>query len=206
MKRAISFVSGLMLALLAVLFSVAVPAMNSARFEKAVLNTVNREAVGMSESDLTAFARETMDYLHGRSDAWQPRTPFDIPKSFVDHMAEVKGWVDGLKIALPAALLAALLCLWLGRNLHAALAGMLTLIGLAAALILWAVIDFSSLWMVIHRVLIPGGIFPAGEPVMQLFPLELFFGYLPPLTGGMVGYNAGLLALLYAKARKSSRD
>ena len=181
MKKALSFLAGLMLALTAVLLSITGPALQPARFEKALLTTVNRQAVGMSESDLTAFARHTMAYLHGETAGWQPETPFAIPQSFADHMAEVRGWVDVLKIALPAALLASLVCLWLGRNARAALAGALTLIGLTAALILWAVVDFNSLWLVIHRVLIPGGIFSAREPVMQLFPLALFFGYIGPV-------------------------
>jgi len=179
MRRILSFAAGCLAALIAVLAAIAAPALQTARFEKAVLTTVNRQAVGMSESDLTAFARETMGYLRGEKDAWEPQTPFAIPQSFVEHMAEVRGWVDVLKMALPVGTLLAAACLWIGRDGRAARAGMLCLLGLIGAVLLWAVIDFDSLWMVIHRVLIPGGIFPAGEPVMQLFPLELFFGYLP---------------------------
>ena len=190
MKKAISFVSGLMLALLAVLFSVAVPAMNSARFEKAVLNTVNCEAVGMSESDLTAFARETMDYLRGKQDAWQPRTPFAISAAFTQHMAEVRAAAETLRIVLPAALLAALAGLWFGRDGRMARYGMLALAGVAAAVLLWAAIDFESLWYSLHVLFIPGGIFAAGETVMMLFPLELFFSYVP----AVVCWLAGLMA------------
>jgi len=157
---------------------------------------VNSQAVGMSESALTAFARETMGYLRGERDVWEPQTPFAIPESFADHMAEVRGWVNVLKIALPIGLLLCTAGLWLGRDLRAARNGMLCMLGLIAAVLLWAVMDFNSLWMVIHRVLIPGGIFPAGEPVMQLFPLELFFNYLPAVLGWMAGY-AGALGFLF---------
>ena len=195
MKKALSFLAGLMLALTAVLLSITGPALQPARFEQAVLNTVNPEAVGMSESDLTAFARETMDYLRGRKQAWEPRTPFAIPQSFADHMAEVRGWADALKMALPVGLALALAGLWFGRSGRAARAGVLTLLLLAAAMLLWAAADFDSLWMVIHRVLIPGGIFPAGEPVMQLFPLKLFFSYLPAVLGWMAGCAAGIALL-----------
>jgi len=173
-----------------VLFSVAVPAMNSARFEKAVLNTVNREAVGMSESDLTAFARETMDYLHGRRDAWQPRTPFAVSADFTQHMADVRAAAAVLKIVLPAGLLLASAGLWFGRSGRMARFGMLALFGLIAAVLLWAAIGFESLWYVIHLVFIPGGIFPAGETVMLLFPLELFFSYVPAVAGWLVGLMA----------------
>ena len=194
MKRVFSFAAGMLLALLIVAGSVAVPALQPDRFEKAVLNTVKPEAVGMSESDLAAFALETMAYLRGEKADWQPVTPFAIPQSFVVHMAEVRGWVDVLKWALPAGVMIALLCLWLGRNVRMVRAGMLSVLGLMAALLLWAAVDFESLWMVIHRVLIPGGIFPAGEPVMQLFPLNLFFGYIPAVLCWMAGW----LAVLYA--------
>ena len=197
MKRALSFVSGLMLVLLAVLSSVAVPALSTARFEGAVLNTVNREAVGMSESDLTAFARETMQYLRGEKDTWQPHTPFAIPDSFRAHMAEVRIWVDALKIILPLCAALAIAALWLGRDGRMVRAGVLCMLGLIAVVLLWAVVDFDSLWMVIHRVFIPGGIFAAGEPIMMLFSLELFFGYVPAVAGWLAGW----LAILYAVSR-----
>ena len=205
MRKAFSFAAGMLGVMIVILASIAIPALNPARFEKAVLNTVNPQAVGMSESDLTAFARETMEYLRGEKDAWQPQTPFAIPESFVAHMAEVRGWVDALKTALPMGALLAAAGLWLGRDLRAARNGMLCVLGLIAAVLLWAAVDFNSLWMVIHRLLIPGGIFPAGEPVMQLFPLELFFGYLPAVLGWMVGYTVALLVLLQTKPRKRTR-
>ena len=192
MRKVFSFIAGMLGVMIMILASIAIPALNPARFEKALLNTVNRQAVGMSESDLTAFARDTMDYLRGETDAWQPQTPFAIPQSFTEHMAEVRGWVDVLKIALPAGMLICTAGLWLGRDFRAARSGMLCMLGLIAAMLLWAVVDFNSLWMVIHRVLIPGGIFPAGEPVMQLFPLALFFGYIPTVLGWMAGWTAVL--------------
>lgn len=207
MKRALSFCSGLMLALMAVLLSVAGPALQPARFERAVLNTVNAQAVGMSESDLTAFARHTMAYLRGREAAWKPQTPFVIPESFTTHMAEVKGWVDVLKVLLPAGLVLCFAGLWLGRNSRAAGLGMLALIFLIAAMLLWAAVDFHSLWMVIHRVLIPGGIFPAGELVMQLFPLELFFSYIVPVLLHLACWMAAITTLvLFSGAARRPRS
>ena len=204
MKKTLSFVSGLMLALLAVLFSVAVPAMNSARFEKAVLNTVNCEAVGMSESDLTAFARETMDYLHGRQDAWQPQTPFAISADFTQHMADVRAAAAVLKIILPAGLLLALAGLWFGGDGRMARFGMLTLLGIAAAVLLWAAIDFQSLWYILHVLFIPGGIFAVGEMVMLLFPLKLFFSYVPAVVCWLVGLMAAAGGVTWLFSRRCS--
>lgn len=37
------------------------------------------------------------------------------------------------------------------------------------------------MWEMLHRTLIPDGIFPADELVMQLFPETLFSAYLPPV-------------------------
>ena len=201
MRKVFSFAAGMLGVMIMILASIAIPALNPARFENAVLNTVNPEAVGMSESDLTAFARDTLDYLRGETDFWQPQTPFAIPQSFTEHMAEVRGWADVLKMALPAGLLLTTAGLWLGNDFRAARNGMLCMLGLIAALLLWAAVDFNSLWMVIHRVLIPGGIFPAGEPVMQLFPLKLFFSYLPAVLGWTAGWaavGAGGTALYYS--------
>ncbi len=205
MKRLFSFAAGFGLVVVLILASILVPALNPARFEQAVLNTVNPQAVGMSESDLTAFARETMAYLRGEKDAWQPQTPFAIPESFVAHMAEVRGWADVLKIALPLGALVSAAGLLIGRDFRAARNGMLCMLGLIAALLLWAVADFNSLWMVIHRMLIPGGIFPAGEPVMQLFPLKLFFRYVGPVTVRMVVYLAVVWSIVWFSSRKRRR-
>ena len=196
MRKVVSFIAGMLGVMIMILASIAIPALNPARFEKAMLNTVNRQAVGMSESDLTAFARDTMEYLCGETDAWQPQTPFAIPQSFTEHIAEVRGWGEVLKMALPAGLLICTAGLWLGCDFRAARSGMLCMLGLMAAMLLWAMVDFNSLWMVIHRVLIPGGIFPAGEPVMQLFPLALFFGYIPAVLGWMAVTAVGLYLLM----------
>ena len=202
MKKGVSFAAGMLLGLLAVFWSIAVPALQSARFEQAVLNTVNREAVGMSESALTAFARETMDYLNGRTDEWSPETPFVITGAFVSHMAEVRLWVDVLKNALPAGVMFALAGVLLGRDRRMVRAGMLCMLGLIAALLVWAAVDFESLWMAIHVLLIPNGIFAAGEPVMMLFPLSLFFGYVVPVVCWLAVSLAVMLGLCSVKGKE----
>ena len=115
MKRALSFAAGGLLAVCALVFSVLQPALQPQRFERAVLDTVNPQAVGMSESDLTAFARDTMAYVRGESEAWNPRLPFAVPESFRAHMAEVRGAVKALRAGLPLGLLLAALGLLAGR-------------------------------------------------------------------------------------------
>ena len=68
------------------------------------------------------------------------------------------------------------------RNRCASLTGLFCAVGLLLAVLLWAALDFHSLWMILHRLFIPDGIFSAREPVMQLFPLALFFEYLTPVS------------------------
>ncbi len=199
MKKSLSFAAGMLLGLLAVFWSIAVPALQSAHFEQAVLNNVDREAVGMSESALTAFARETMDYLNGRTDEWSPETPFVITNAFVKHMAEVRLWVDVLKAALPVGVALAAAGILLGRDRRMVRLGMLCMLGVIAAVLLWAAADFESLWMVIHVLFIPNGIFAAGEPVMMLFPLSLFFGYVVPVVWRLAVSLAVMLGLCSVK-------
>ena len=101
------------LAVLAILGAVLGPAMQAGLFERALLATVNREAVQADELQLRAFAQETMAYLRGEKQNWQPKLSIAIPKAFDAHMREVRGWISGAPwafafgIALAAALFAA---------------------------------------------------------------------------------------------------
>ena len=66
--------------------------------------------------------------------------------------------------------------------------------------------DFASFWRLLHRFFIPGGIFAAHEPVMQLFPLSLFFRYVTPVAVSMIGHVAALwtgLCILTKKREES---
>lgn len=192
MRRGLGAALGAAAVLALVLLSVLLPALNESRFERALLATVNREAVGMSESDLTAFARETIGYLRGQKHRWQPQTPFDIPPGFQKHMADVRIWVRAAALLAAGLLLAVLIG---ARHVsgRSVLAGALGLLGLIGALLVWAVLGFDSLWMLLHRVFIPDGIFPADEPVMQLFPLALFFSYVGPVAAWLAGLGAAAL-------------
>jgi hypothetical protein len=53
---------------------------------------------------------------------------------------------------------------------------------LALGLGLWGYFGFDTMWAAVHTLLIPDGIFPAGEAIMQLFPVEVFGGYLQPVA------------------------
>ena len=195
MKKSLCFLSGLLLALSVLLCAVLLPALSESRFEKALLSTVDQQALGMSESDLSAFAEETMRYLKDEKSNWQPDVPFPVADAFVVHMAEVKGWVSAAPWVIGLGLLLGLALLWLGRwQRKPALWGVCALLGIIVCVLVWAAADFQSLWMVLHRVFIPNGIFAYNEPVMQLFPLELFFRYIVPVAVSAAGHMAALCA------------
>ena len=94
MRRAFCFAAGFVLALCVLLTAVLVPALSTSRFERALVQTVNQQALGVSESDLSAFAEETMNYLKGQKPEWRPHIPYQgVPESFVMHMHEVRAWI-----------------------------------------------------------------------------------------------------------------
>ena len=195
--------AGFLLALCVLLASVLVPASSTPRFEKALVQTVNQQALGISESDLSAFAEETMRYLKDEKPLWQPKVPFHVADAFAVHMEEVKGWVSAAPWVMGCGLLLGLAFLWIGRwQRKPALLGVGTLIGLIVCVLIWAAADFRSFWMVLHKLFIPGGIFAAGEPVMQLFPLNLFFAYIVPVGLSVMGHMAGLMAGIFLLTKK----
>lgn len=203
MRRAACFAAGLLLALAALLGAVALAATRTQTFERALLDTVDAPALGMTREDLSAFAQETMRYLRGERPDWAPVLPFDVPDAFAAHMAEVRIWVRGAPYVLTAGVAVSLGLLLLGgRKRRACLAGLGAALGGLTALLLWAAVDFDSLWMLLHRTFIPGGIFPAGEPVMSLFPLSLFGQYIGPVCLWAAGCLAAACGLIFGFTRK----
>lgn len=201
--------AGLLLMLLAMGASVAQNALRADLLKAGVDGTVVARGL-LSQRDADAFVYGTIDYVSGTSDVWEPSVSvaglrLSVPDTFRSHMAEVKGWVESAKVILTGMGAAALLLLGRavlgsrsGRRLFSvggyyAGAGIPLLLALGAGL--WGALDFDSLWMWVHRVLIPGGIFPAGEQIMQLFPVELFGGYLQPVALTFALYAGAVLLL-----------
>lgn len=203
MRRAACFAAGLLLTLAALLGAVALAATRTPTFERALMNTVDAPALGMTREDLSAFARETMRYLRGEKPDWAPALPFAVPGAFSAHMGDVRIWVRGAPWAVLAGSVLSLGLLLLGgRQRRPCLWGMGAALGLLALVLLWAAVDFDSLWMLLHRAFIPGGIFPAGEPVMRLFPLALFGRYIGPVCLWAAGCLAAACGLIFGLTRK----
>ncbi|MBQ7868220.1 MAG: DUF1461 domain-containing protein [Clostridia bacterium] len=204
MRRALCFCAGLVLAIVLAITAIAGPATRTGLFVRALIQTVDKARTGVTDEQLAAFGEETMAYLRGEKPDWQPQIPAEgVAPSFRAHMAEVRGWVSALKWVIGAGILLCIfLCLLRGFDRPAFIAGACTVVGLIAAVILWALVDFHSLWMILHRVFIPGGIFPAGEPVMQLFPLSLFFQYITPVAG-MLLVETLLFMIIMLKCKRT---
>ena len=202
-KKGLCAASGALMAVSVLLISVLIPALSVSRFEQALVKTVNMQALGISQSDLSAFAVETMGYLRGERDSWQPHIPHEgVPEAFTQHMAEVRGAVEIAPWVIVALMICGAALLWLGGwQRRWALRGVIGLIGFVALIVLWAAVDFHSFWMVLHKAFIKGGIFPYGEPVMQLFPLNLFFQYIAPVCLWAFGLMGALCGVLMLKKR-----
>ena len=193
---ALCFLAGLLTTLSALFGSVAVCAARTDLFRDALTRSAVADGA-ISQADADAFAEETIDYLTGTRDAWSPKTTVDgqtlrVSQAFASHMATVRGWMLFAKTALPLAaatgfLLLAACAFALGkRSGRGGLSlggyyGGAALPALAAlGLGLWAAADFNAFWAWLHTSFIPDGIFPAGEPIMRLFPETLFAGYAAP--------------------------
>ncbi|MCL1854697.1 MAG: DUF1461 domain-containing protein [Clostridia bacterium] len=189
--------------LLTVLALVAAVYTNAGRvdlFEKALIQNVDPN-LRLDEDNLKEFAEATIFYLNGNQDTWNPRIVVGgvaagqfIPQSFRDHMATVKGWFTSAKVLLPAGGVISLALLlgqaFIGRKGSGKsrfspggyCLGALIPLAAVGSIGLWGVLNFNSLWTALHKTLIPDGIFSALEPVMRLFPVELFAAYLEPVA------------------------
>ncbi len=185
-----------------------------------IQQNVDLASLGLDEGTAKSFAVSTLAYLQGNTQEWAPTIVvgdhiMPIPQTFKDHMATVKGWVSSATAVLLAGL--GVVVVLLGRaligtkggkkssfSLGGYYLGALVPLALVGGLLLWGVVDFNGLWGAVHKLLIPDGIFNAAEPIMQLFPVQLFAGYLQPvaLTFAILAAVVLVLPLLLAPLSK----
>ncbi|MEG0740913.1 MAG: DUF1461 domain-containing protein [Clostridia bacterium] len=207
LSKVAGFLAAFLLMLLAIGAAIYLPALQEKFFEKALLSTLDLAALDTDEASIRAFASDTIRYLAGRRAHWSPTitlcgqsaTEF-ITQAFRVHMADVRGWAASGQALLCWGLCAAILCLiaaCLGERFptRAYCWGAALPLLLMGGVALWGALDFDSLWMALHRTLIPDGIFSASEPIMRLFPLEAFAAYLPPVAALFAGLALGVLLL-----------
>ena len=190
-------------------------------FENALIQNVD-PSLGLDELSLQSFARETIFYLNDAQDTWNPQIVVGgfaasqlIPQSFRDHMATVKGWFSSATAVLLAGAGIALVLLGralIGRkgskkssfSLGGYYLGALIPLAIIGGIGLWGVLSFDNLWTILHRALIPDGIFDVLVPVMGLFPVGLFAAYLRPIavTFGLLAVAVLVLPLILAPLSK----
>ena len=180
--------------------AVYVNAISVERFETALVENLDYASLGTDELSVRSFATETIHYLTDKKETWDPQITISgfpassfIPQSFRDHMATVKGWVSSATAVFLAGAAIVVMLLTravvgnknsrkrsfsLGGYYLGALIPLVIIVGVG----LWAYLDFDSMWALLHKTFIPDGIFSAAETVMQLFPLEAFAAYLPPIV------------------------
>ena len=205
------FIASFLLVLMAAAASVYLNAVDRQLFETTLLENVDYAVLGMDEDSVRSFADETILFLTDAQDSWEPSITVAgfpasrfIPQSFRDHMVTVKGWVSAAtSVFLCGAAAVIALLAWAlatsgrrgGFSMQGYYAGTIVPLLLIAGVGLWASLDFGGMWEMLHRTLIPDGIFPADELVMQLFPETLFSAYLPPVLLMLVLMLAAVLVL-----------
>lgn len=208
----VSFALGLCLCVLSMAYAVGLHVTDVDQFRRAADEALVQTGV-LTAQDAERFAQETIGYLTGRRAAWLSAVTVGgqavpVPEAFAAHMAQVRRWVTAFRFVLPLMILNIVLLIFLTlvgamalkTRMFAArsyLLGAFIPLLLAGAGFAWAALDFASFWDVLHQALIPGGIFAAGESVMQLFPLTLFAGYTAPIALTF-SYCLVLVALLPA--------
>ena len=205
------FIASFLLVLMAAAASVYLNAVDRQLFETTLLENVDYAVLGMDEDSVRSFADETILFLTDAQDSWEPSITVAgfpasrfIPQSFRDHMVTVKGWVSAAtSVFLCGAATVIVLLAWAlagagrrgGFSSRGYYVGTIVPLLLIAGVGLWASLDFSGMWEMLHRTLIPDGIFPADELVMRLFPETLFSAYLPPVLLMLVLMLAAVLVL-----------
>ncbi len=165
-----------------------------------------------SSEMLSSFAQDTIDYLVGKAESWEPSVtvmgmemPLPISQDFMSHMEDVKGWISiGQKVFY--ALLAVAVVL-LGRSITSSRKGRSGFSGagyyigvflplvIVGGIIGWAYFDFEGFWMFIHEHFIKDGIFSNGEVVMQIFTTDMFKAFFKPIVTTFAMLLGGIVVL-----------
>ena len=173
------------------------------------------ETTGLPEAEYPGMARMITAYLAGATDTFQYSwtdadgvTYLAFRENEQQHMADCRAlFVLCRGVAMTAM---AAVCVTLGaclalRMWRCAAQGFLlgggSVLALAAALILWGLIDFDSLFVLFHRLSFDNGLWlmdPASNLLIRLMPIRFFTTYAALLGASWLG--GMLLTLLLAVA------
>lgn len=176
------------------------------------------EQIGMSDADLQNATDALLDYLRGKRDdlrvqavvRGQQREVFNQRE--ILHMADVKTlylWAMRIGNGLLILAVAFYLWAWLGkRDIKTILSGYLqgnyVLLGLIAALGIYAALDFNSFWTGFHKIFFTNDLWlldPRTDILIQMVPEQFFFD----LVMRIVISAAILIAILMAAAHIAKR-
>ncbi len=176
------------------------------------------EQIGMSDADLQNATDALLDYLRGKRDdlrvqavvRGQQREVFNQRE--ILHMADVKTlylWAMRIGNGLLILAVAFYLWAWLGkRDIKTILSGYLqgnyVLLGLIAALGIYAALDFNSFWTGFHKIFFTNDLWlldPRTDILIQMVPEQFFFD----LVMRIVVSAAILIAILMAVAHIAKR-
>lgn len=162
-------------------------------------------ATGLAEEDYPKAAAMIADYLAGRTDTFQLAATVDgaytetaFSGKEQQHMADVRElFVLARGIALGGALVCAVLllaCWLLRRSDGAAMAGFRWGIGalllVLAALLVWGMVDFDSLFILFHHLAFTNDLWllnPATDLLIRLMPVSFFVHYAALIGGTWLG-------------------
>ncbi|MGN1020101.1 MAG: DUF1461 domain-containing protein [Aristaeellaceae bacterium] len=173
------------------------------------------ETTGLPADEYSGMTRMITAYLAGAADTFQYAwtdadgvTYLAFRENEQRHMAdclELFVLCRGVAMAAMAAVCVTLsACLWQRawrQEAQGFLAGGGLLLTLAAALALWGLIDFDSLFVLFHRISFDNGLWlmdPASNLLIRLMPLDFFTTYAALL--GVSWLGGMLLTLLLAAA------
>lgn len=173
------------------------------------------ETTGLPEDEYPGMARMITAYLAGATDTFQYSwtdadgvTYLAFRENEQQHMADCRELFvlcRGVAMAAMAAVCVTLgTCLALRmwrKEAQGFLAGGGSVLAMAAALILWGLIDFDSLFVLFHRLSFDNGLWlmdPASNLLIRLMPIRFFTTYAALLGASWLG--GMLLTLLLAVA------
>ncbi|MEY8381871.1 TIGR01906 family membrane protein [Christensenellaceae bacterium 44-20] len=176
------------------------------------------EQIGMSGADLQAATDALLDYLRGRREDLHVQATIGGQQREVFNQREILHMVDvrmlylwAMRIGNGLLILAAAFYLWAwigGRDKAAVLGGYLQgnyiLLGLIAALGIYAALDFNSFWTGFHKIFFTNDLWlldPRTDLLIQMVPEQFFFD----LVMRIVVSAAVIIAVLMVAAHLAKR-
>lgn len=152
-----------------------------ARDEKLLLQCFNRyaetESFGVQKSDYPLFSAQLSAFFrHETDEANVQAYPFHDYE--VTHLHDVRRLMDGIRTFSILCLIGAILLITLcRRERFSLLPGFIAFLGLAAAIILFAVLDFNRIFTLLHELLFTNDLWlldPQTDLLIALMPEGMF--------------------------------